>query len=476
MNKYLSLIFLYNRASHKKILLVLGAIPLCFVGIFLLRIGNPYEAESEMLMERAFGGFWAVLLFAAVNVMGLMAVANSLNGKKALKATHATTGYTIRRLRLSTISSYLTIFLYYLAIIFIIWGVAIASLYIIGKAGLAMAGSTGTDVGLALGLLRTDIGHALIPIAHPTMIAFNIIAIISLAAECAKSCYLSWHNGRPSAGVLLVAVPMFLVWLNILEDTYVFVAMIIIAVYTVISFGDVISREKRPKGDPFKANQYAGIMDLDSFEFDDSVYAPEVNSFADAYDSSELAKAFPGLYDGEAERADKKGRKKFSLNRLRHRLMPLGINMERANTLFGAWICIGIAEHLIFYFRYFVNLNKIEDSITGISIASGVKMPYFWELQEHTYYGYALAILMVLFLQAYWNYEYYNKKTKIVYVMKRLPDKRVYMRTIWGAPAIQAAFVAVIMVVNTIVDFGIYSLVTPDIAFYSDYLSHIVPF
>ena len=50
MNKYLSLVFLYNRASHKKILLIAAAIPLCLIVIFLLRVGNPYEAGSYMLM------------------------------------------------------------------------------------------------------------------------------------------------------------------------------------------------------------------------------------------------------------------------------------------------------------------------------------------------------------------------------------------------------------------------------------------
>ena len=98
LNRYLSLIFLYNRAGHKKILLIAAVIPLGFLAIFLWKVGNPHEAEPYMLMERAFGGLWAVLLFLAVNLLGIMAVATSLNGKKALKGDGATTGYTIRRL------------------------------------------------------------------------------------------------------------------------------------------------------------------------------------------------------------------------------------------------------------------------------------------------------------------------------------------------------------------------------------------
>lgn len=475
MNKYLSLVFLYNRAGYKKLLLLVSAIPLGFLAVFLFQIGNPYDAETQMLMERAFTGLLPVLLFIGVNLLGLLTVINGLNGRKALKATHATTGYTIRRLRMSPISSYLTMFGYYLAVILIFWGVAIASIYAIGKIGLTMAGASGIDIKLALGILRTDIGHALIPIADPTVMAFNIVAMLALAGECAKSCYLSWHNGRPSAGVILVIVPMVLVWLNLLENTYIYLAIVMVILYGVFSFGDVISREKRPKGDPFKANKYAGIMDLDSDEFDESDYAPQVNSPVEM-DGNSSQSALEQIYGISSKAGRRKGLSRLNLIGLRRRFMPIGINLERANTLFGAWIFIGIAEHMIFLFRYITQLNLVKESMKGLSIASGVRMPYFWQLQEHTYYGYILGILIVFSVQAYWNYEYYNKKTKSVYVMKRLPDQKEYGRTIWAAPAIQALFIAALMVLHTAIDIGVYIVGTPEVAFYADYLSHIVPF
>lgn len=470
MNKYLSLIFLYNRASHRKILLLVGAIPLSFLVIFLLRIGNPYDTSSYMLMERAFGGVWAVLLFITINVIGLMTVVNSLNGKKSLKATHATIGYTMRRLGLSPISSFLIIFFYYLAIILIFWGVAIASLYGIGKIGLTMAGATGIDTKLALGLLRTEIGHVLIPIAHPTIIIFNIVAALALAGECARSCYFGWHNGRQSAGVALVIVPMFLIWTYLSENSYILMAILLLIFYAAFSFGDVISREKRPKGDPFMVNKYIGIMDLDSTEFDDSIRL-EVNSAAETYDPSLLKR-----YGRGTEHGMRNGLKKLNPVWLRRRFMPLGSNLERANFFFGVCIFIGIAEHLLFFGRYLMQLDLIKNSIKGVTIDSGVRMPYFWDMQEHTYYGYIIAILLVVLLQAYWNYEYYNKETKSVYVMKRLPNRKEYPRTIWVSPVIQAFFIAMIMTLHTAIDLVVYVLGTPKVALHPDYLSHILPF
>ncbi|MDO4487003.1 MAG: hypothetical protein Q4C46_10505 [Bacillota bacterium] len=475
MEKYLSLVFLYNRASHKKILLIAAAIPICLIMLFLLQIGNPYEASSYMLMERAFGGPWVVLLFIAVNVTGLIAVANSLKGRKALKTSCSTTGYTMRRLCLSPISSYLTIFFYYLAIILILWGVAIASLYAVGRLGLTMAGATEIDTKLALGLLRTEIGHALIPIAHPIVIIFNIVAVLALAGECARSCYLSWHNGTPSAGVILVIVAMFIVWAYDPATSYILVAILIIFLFSALSIGDIISREKRPKGDPFKVNKHDGIVDLDSVEYDDNVYL-EVNSSAEAYGSGSEEVSILHRYGRAEENNGRKGFQNFNPVWLRRRLMPLGINLEKTNFFFGVCIFTAVAEHLVFYGKYLIKLNEIKSSIKGITIDSGMKMPYFWELEIHAYYGYIIGILLAFFLQAYWNYEYYNKKTKSVYVMKRLPDSKEYMRTIWGAPLIQALFIVLIMIVQTLLDLCLYVFVTPELALHQDYLSHILPF
>lgn len=475
MNKYLSLIFLYNRAAGKKIVLTAAIIPIGFLAVFLLRVGDPHKTNAYMLMERGFGGVWAILPLIAASLLGLIAVASSLSGKKPLKTACATTGYTIRRLRISPLAAYLTMFVYYLAILIIFWGIAIASLFAVGGAALTMAGAENIGSGLALGFLRTEIGHILIPIEHPVIIVFNIAALLALAAQCAKSCYLSWHNGTPSPGVLVVIVPMLIVWGFAPETSYILVAILVVVFYFGLTFGDVISREMISKGDPFTVNKYDGIVDFDSSEYDDNVFV-EVNSAAGAYDDlSDEVSALQryGRDDGDE---DGGGAKKFSPTRLRRRFMPLGINMEKANFLFGACICVGMAEHLVFYGKYITRFIRLRGAIKGITIEAGMQMPYFWELEHHSYYGYFAAILVVFFLQAYWNYEYYNKKTGSVYVMKRLPDRKEYPRTIWVAPAIQAAAMIGIMAAQTAVDAFMYIFATPNIVLPSGYLRHMLPF
>ena len=99
-----------------------------------------------------------------------------------------------------------------------------------------------------------------------------------------------------------------------------------------------------------------GITDLDSMDFDDTVYL-EVNSPVEAFGDVSQGVSFLERYgrgsesceDGKTgEQSVKHKVKSKNLFRYRRRLMPLGINLERANMLFGAGICIGIAEHLVF--------------------------------------------------------------------------------------------------------------------------------
>ena len=457
MNKYLSIIYLYNRASSRKLLLIAGMIPLSFIAVFRLKL--------EIL---------AVLMFVAAVLLGMMAVATSLHGKKAMKGDCAVTGYTIRRLRQAPLQSYLTMFVYYLMVIMIFWFVAIASIYIIGRSGFAGTETADPDTRLALEFLQTGIGHALIPIAHPLVITFDVVVVLAFAGECARGCYLSWHNGTPSAGVALIVIPAIIVWIFYPKNSYMIFALLVVFLYVAISFADVVFREKRPKGDPFKVNKHDGIVDMDSTEYDDDVFL-QVNTSEDVYDTSGQDLILERYAKG-AEHIKKKGIRRFNPFRLRRRFMPLGINMEKTNAFFGACLFIGVGGHFAFYGKYMLQMNEIEAATKGVTIDPSVVMPHFWELQEQSFYGYILAVLLALFLQAYWNYQYYNKTTKSVYVMKRLLDPREYSRTIWIGPAVQAMMIVAVMIVQVLVDLCLYAFMTPDIALPSDYLSHIIPF
>lgn len=474
LNKYLSLIFLYSRAGYKKALLAIGMIPLGFLMIFIIRVGNPAKTDPYLLIERAFCGIWPVLLLLGAILLGGMVSVNSLNGRKAIIATHTTTGYTIRRLGLSPSKSYLMMFIYHLIMILFFLSTAIASIYVIGKIGLTMADASAVDTKLALGFLRTEIGHGLIPLADPQVILFNVIAVLALAGEYARGCYFSWHNRNTMVGALIASAAMFYIWVYDSNAGFQFLIILALTVYTILRCGDVLYREKFRKGDFFKVNKYAGITDLDSEEFDDAVYL-EVNRYTADDDSDELSSML-SRYARDENTGRLKGLKKWNPIWIRRRFMPLGSSLEKANTLFSAALLLGVSEHILFYGRWKMQYDTIKESMRGVTIDSELMMPYFWDLQEYAYVGYIIAIFAVILLQVYWNYAYYNKETKSVYVMKRLPDQKEYARTIWIAPVIQGIAVAVIMVLHTVIDLCCYIIATPEQALHSDYLSHIFPF
>ncbi len=473
MNRFLSIIYLYHKASWQKLMLVIAAIPLGFLAIGLWNVGVPSQENAWMLIEQAFDGLLPVIILIAVLMMGLLTVANTLNGRKDLKATHATVGFTLRRMHTSPTGAYVSVFLYYFMVILMIWAAAILSFLIIGKVALFVAGGEQMQTSLALGMLRTDIGHVLLPFAHPLGMVFNLAVMAALAGECARSCYLTWHNGSPSAGAALIAVAMFYVWTCDPDNTFILLATLLLVLYGGLSMGDVIFREKRPKGDPFKVNKYAGVMDMNSTDFDEELYL-EVNSPVEVFDSNDEA-GYLTKYGRATGDAGKIRFRKWNPFWLRRRFMPLGSNLEKANTFFGLCIFLGFGEHLLFFGRYQMQMNAIESTMKGATIDAGLKMPYFWELEEHTYYGYLLAVILVLVMQVYWNWAYYNKETKSVYVMKRLPNRKEYPRTIWVSPVIQAVLIVLLAVAHTLIDFCLY-LTTPDLALHADYLTHIFPF
>lgn len=474
MSKYMSLIFLYEKTGKKKMLIAYLFVPICFLAAFLARVGPPAEAAPIMLVERGFMGIWDVAVFVAAILIMYYFLVSGLNGKKALKASHSTTGYTIRRLGISPTASYLTILVYFLVIILTLWAIGILSIFLIGKGALAMCGAKGIYTKIAMGFLRTEIGAALVPFGNPLIAAFNVAAVTGLAAECAKSCYLGWHNGSPSAGVLLIAAAMFITWSFGLSAGYLIIIIIIIGAYAAFSVLDVVFREKRPKGDPFRVNKYSGIIDTDSVDFEEDVFL-QTNTGAEAYDIREKDKSILDKYGGIDGNEKKKVFRGINIWSQRQRYMPIGSNMEKANYLFGFCICIGIGEHLLFLTRFGMHMREIMIHIKGEMLDSEYLMPYFRELQSHTLYGYLAAVLLVVSVQAYWNYAYYNKETNSVYVMKRLRDRKEYPRTIWVSPVIEAIIIILIMMVSLVSDLVIYALVTPDAALHADWMSHILP-
>lgn len=296
MNRYLSLVYLYYRACGKKLLIMAAFIPACTALLFFCKTGST-----------GFDGILPVLIFVGLCFVYLTILLNAVNGRKALKVGNSLCGYTIRRLCISPLSAYITVLIFSLQIVIIFFAMEIASVLLVGKIGFIFAGAEDINTALALEILQTSIGHVLIPIGHLQMMVFNVVVIFALSGECARACYLGWHNGRNSVGIVLIMAPMVYVWGFNPKNSFILLIIMFVAFYGFCTIGDVISREKNPKGDPFIVNKYSGIIDMDSDDFEEDVRL-EANRITDI---------------------DKTG-KMMSLFK---RFMPLGINIEKATYL-----------------------------------------------------------------------------------------------------------------------------------------------
>lgn len=259
MDKYLAVMALYGKAGRKSIIIMAASALLCFPLV-------------SMITGKGIEGVLPVLLIIAVLYGINLIILNSINGRKAQKNTHATTGYTLRRLCISPVLIFWSVFVYCLLVIVLFWGIMTVSLYAAGFMQHMTDNAMSRPVQLALDIVTSPAGHGMIPLAHPQVIAFNVIALTVLAADCARSCYLGWHNGRQSAGTILIAAAMFYVWAISPKNSFISLTIMTVALYGICIIADVMFREKRPKGDPFTVNRYTGIIDMDSDSFNEDVY------------------------------------------------------------------------------------------------------------------------------------------------------------------------------------------------------------
>ena len=79
MNRFLSIIYLYHKASWQRLILVMACIPSGFLIICFCNVGILTRSDGWMLLEHAFKGLFPVLLLVGVLILGLLAVANTLN-------------------------------------------------------------------------------------------------------------------------------------------------------------------------------------------------------------------------------------------------------------------------------------------------------------------------------------------------------------------------------------------------------------
>ena len=141
---------------------------------------------------------------------------------------------------------------------------------------------------------------------------------------------------------------------------------------------------------------------------------------------------------------------------------PPGYEYERERNL--AVLLLGIAAALSL--QYFVRLKDAYGMLYYVdraqrrTVRPGAVAIAFWQL-AHPYGSLFLPYFLFLAFLAVYHYTYYYRETKSIYLMRRLPERGVLVKSCMQAPLLGMAAGALAMAALCLVYYGVYLLGIP---------------
>ena len=141
---------------------------------------------------------------------------------------------------------------------------------------------------------------------------------------------------------------------------------------------------------------------------------------------------------------------------------PLGIDVD---TEFG-WYILGVVITTVHSIvQFFINYtNAINDLYTYRAgkriLIEGIIIQDFSGLTEDLF-SFSTIICIVTFLTTIYHYMYHYQGSKMMYLMKRLPDKWDLHRRCWTLPIVGTVLMAVWTIILKGIYYAVYILCTP---------------
>lgn len=116
------------------------------------------------------------------------------------------------------------------------------------------------------------------------------------------------------------------------------------------------------------------------------------------------------------------------------RLAPPGARVEQELLLFGLMLGGAVIGSVAFFVRFDVAKELLYERIGSEKVLiEGAVMPPFPDMLHYTWVGFAIAALTVLCMVP-WHYLTYRMGSMSIYLMRRLPNRRVLHKTCWTLP------------------------------------------
>lgn len=142
---------------------------------------------------------------------------------------------------------------------------------------------------------------------------------------------------------------------------------------------------------------------------------------------------------------------------------PVGYPYQQEMKLLKIWLIGSIIGSFSFFYRYYLAYRKLYYYHTLLQkwvLQKGVLMEPFSVLSDGIFRGFWIGFLLLGIL-AFCHYRYYYQGSKSIYLMKRLPDRWLCLKSCIVVPIVVGILFLIIMVLLYGIYFGIYIWVTP---------------
>lgn len=141
---------------------------------------------------------------------------------------------------------------------------------------------------------------------------------------------------------------------------------------------------------------------------------------------------------------------------------PLGINVHSEVTYYAGGVTVATIQSMGFLFRYGEARRALYEVKAGKPVLiEGAVIKDFASLTENMFLL-AVVVCVVTLLASIFYYMYHYQGSKMMYLMKRLPDKWEVYRRCLTLPIAGATLMAVWAFVLRMIYYAIYILCTPN--------------
>lgn len=140
---------------------------------------------------------------------------------------------------------------------------------------------------------------------------------------------------------------------------------------------------------------------------------------------------------------------------------PPGISFAREVTYWKLLMIAGTLWSMLFLLQYVECRNALYKTVAGKKVLiEGAMMPTFEDLMTGRLELFYLVIIYCIIIAAY-HYFYHYQGSRMMYLMKRLPNKwEVHVRCL-SLPTCGSVIAVIVMLVLKMVYYTIYTLCTP---------------